>query len=135
MEYKKENKKILLISLLVLLLGIGLGVLSTPLNDFGLYWADAEAIIETLVLFPLAIFLISLILLFSHSELIVFSWIRFAKYYLPVAAFLVIITSSDRGGWISIGPDRESMIWFTSTLFFLISLIIIAVKSWKLRKG
>ncbi|MBI5817012.1 MAG: hypothetical protein HZB09_01150 [Candidatus Yonathbacteria bacterium] len=30
--------------------------------------------------------------------------------------------------------DKEVMSWFTSVLFLFISLIIIGIKSWKLRK-
>lgn len=75
----------------------------------------------------------------SLSSEVFNSWKKFAKYYLPIAAVLIVtdILFSSRGsGWgVSTNFDTELTTWWLAGIFFVVSLIIIAVKSWKLRKG
>ncbi|MEK7520288.1 MAG: hypothetical protein AAB581_03555 [Patescibacteria group bacterium] len=92
--------------------------------------------LEPLFFFSIAIFTISIILYFLREE-IFHSWARFTKWYLPLAAILIVFVADSRGGlFIGFGGgfDREGMVWFTAGLFFIISLILIIYKSLKLRR-
>lgn len=97
--------------------------------------AANESIALSFILFTPSIFLISPILVFTHEE-VFHSWKKFALGYLPVAAIILFITAGESGGGIGAARiDGEIISWFLSGLFLFISLIIIAVKSWKLREG
>ena len=140
--YRSKIKHIFIYSFVIFLLAIALGVILTKnyteIRSIGYDLTHVlDSLIQTLGLFSLVIFVTSIILFFLREQ-IFHSWLRFAKWYLPIATLLILI-SSDSGGGLFIGfgggYDREGMIWFTSGLFLIISLILIAVKSWKLRKA
>ncbi|OGF94003.1 hypothetical protein A2Y47_01355 [Candidatus Giovannonibacteria bacterium RIFCSPLOWO2_12_43_8] len=84
-----------------------------------------------------AIFVFSLILL-TLGEEILRSWLRFVKYFIPIA-FLIIIFSPRGDGGMGPGfggfPDKETMTYWLTTIFSLVSIILIAVKSWRLGKN
>jgi hypothetical protein len=86
----------------------------------------------TLSLFGLAVFVLFLILSLM-KEAVFQSWWKFAKWYLGIAAVLIVITPGTGGGGLFIGMgggyDREGMIWFTAGLFFIISIILIIKKA------
>ena len=90
-----------------------------------------------LLLFSVVFFLLSIIFFFLHEE-IFHSWAKFAKIYLPMAAFLIIISafSNQDGGW-GVGADFDSELttWWLAGIFFVASIGIIAWQSWKLRKN
>lgn len=92
--------------------------------------------IQESVIFLGTIFIVSLILLFVREETFR-SWVKFAKWYIPIAALLILLAAGTFSGG-SYGPsydlDAEGMSILTAALFLLISIAIIAVKSWKLRK-
>lgn len=92
---------------------------------------------ETLALYMLefSFFIaLSLSLLYLLREEIFRSWLRFTKWYLPPATIAVIISSGSHGGW-GIGnifaPEFVTM--WSAGLFFIISLFLIAYKSYRLR--
>jgi len=68
-----------------------------------------------------------LLLFFSDSYFIV--WFRFAKYYLPIAAFLIIFSPTTDSSIF--GFDKEFMSWFLSGLFLVVSIIIIFYKHFR----
>ncbi|MFA5830248.1 MAG: hypothetical protein WC878_00285 [Candidatus Paceibacterota bacterium] len=81
--------------------------------------------------------LFSFILLFLKEESFQL-WQNFAVVWIPLSLLLIVISPAQSdcffgSGFICNGFDREGMIWFTAGIFFIVSLIIIAVKSWKLR--
>lgn len=86
----------------------------------------------TLSLFSLAILFLMILLAFMKEEVFQ-SWWKFAKWYLGIAAALIVITPGTGGGGLFIGMgggyDREGMIWFTAGLFFIISIILIIKKA------
>ncbi len=135
-----EHKKIRFISILSLSgLGTGLILLYSPVWG----WCEKSTFCDTsfldegigqpLILFSLSISLLSIILYFLREE-VFRSWARFAKWYLSASVVLLVLGSNQHGGYISGGlNDRESMTWFLAGLFFVISLFLIATKSWKLR--
>ncbi len=94
---------------------------------------------ETLALYMLAFsfsaaFSLS-ILYFLHEE-VFRSWFRFAKWYISLATIAVILSNGSHGGW-GIGNifAPEFVIMWSAGLFFVISLVFIMIKSWKLRKA
>jgi hypothetical protein len=94
-----------------------------------------EMIGVTLGMFSLATFLPMIFLSFMRDEVFT-AWWKFARIYIPIA--LVLIAISDGGGMLGGlgaggGYDREGMIWFTSGLFFIISMILIPLKFRKYR--
>jgi hypothetical protein len=87
---------------------------------------------QSLGFYSMGIFMLFLLLSFM-KEAVFQSWWRFAKWYLGIAAALIVITPGTGGGGLFIGMgggyDREGMIWFTSGLFFIISIILITKKA------
>ena len=137
MKYK--NKMMGIITILIILSGLSFfafGETADSFYDWVNRFLDAEAVFQTMFFFPAIISFFSLLLLFCKEQ-IFRSWLRFTKYYLPIALLLILTSSSGGGGMfaggLGTGFDREGMIWFTAGLFFVISVIMIAIKSWKLR--
>jgi len=132
MNHKKKVKKIFLISLAILIISL---ISEYIVDYYKLYYKFETDILQALFFFPLFLVILSTVLFFTREQ-VFRSWLRFAKWYLPIAAILILI-SSDTGGGLFIGfgggYDREGMIWFTAGLFLIISLLLIATKSWKLR--
>jgi len=89
---------------------------------------------DPLFLTSLSLSIIFLILLFT-KEAVFNSWKKFGIWYIPLAAVLIFLAPSSSGGSFgySMGFDREAVSMFTSALFLIISLLIIAIKSWRLR--
>jgi len=94
----------------------------------------AELWAEPLFFGSLSLFIILLILLFT-KEAVWNAWKKFGIWYIPLTAFLIFIAPSSSGGSFgySMGFDREAVTMFLSAIFLVISLLIIAIKSWKLR--
>lgn len=138
MEYKK---KLLLVTILSLA-GVvtGLLLIYSPLWD----WCEKssncdasildEVVAQPLVLFSFSVFLVSALLYFLREE-IFRSWLRFAKWYLPLAGIAILLSRRSHGGWgyPNIFATEIVAMW-TAGLFFLISLILIIYKSLKLRR-
>ena len=91
----------------------------------------SEAISQPLGLFSLFIGFLSLAIFFLREE-IFHAWIKFARIYLPIAILLILWAPSSDSSLFPL--DKEVMSLVTSVLFLFISLLIIGIKSWKLRK-
>ena len=92
-----------------------------------------ESIALFLILLPSSLLLVSLTLLFTREE-VFHSWKKFVIVYLPIATILLFITAGESGGGIGLARiDGEIISWFLSGLFLIISLLIIGIKSWRLR--
>ena len=86
-----------------------------------------------LVLFPiLPLFLFSLITYKMRDE-IYQSWFRFAMWWIPLSMFSILIAPSYSSDWM-FPIDKGRVAFFSSLVFTLISLILIAYKSFSLRK-
>lgn len=132
MEYKKKIKKLFFVSL-VLSIADFLFVYSRYFED--LYnrtylFYDLEGAFISIFFFSAIIVFLSFILFFLHEQIFL-SWWKFTGIYLPVVAVLILISPGTSGGLMPI--DAEIVTWWLSGLFLFISLVIIAVKSWKLR--
>ena len=109
----------------------------TPEQEQGKYLTDIdcsvflnESTILPIFFFTAALSIIYFVLLFS-SVSSYHAWKKFAIIYIPIAAMLILLSSSTSGG---IDPiDREIVTWWTAGLFLVISLGIIIYK--KLKPG
>ena len=59
-------------------------------------------------------------------------WLRFAKWWVPLAIIAIIIAPSEIPGTFSV-PVKGPVAIVSSGAFLVISLIIIFYKSWKLK--
>ncbi len=123
-----KNVKIFIgFSLALLVLTFFLGVSLDYYN-----FLDAE-LGEPLYRMSVAIFIPLLVLLFASQSTA--AWLRFARWWLPLSIFLILITPTSSNTWMPLySVDKEMVTWITAVLFTLISLTIIAVKSFSLRK-
>lgn len=82
--------------------------------------------------------IISFILLFLKKQIFT-TWRKFAIYFIAISAIWIIIApegcGSGFGGFGGCVFDKETTAMFTAGLFLVISLLLIALKSWKLRKS
>ena len=90
---------------------------------------------QPLVFLFLSLILIFFIFIFTNPQVFT-TWKKFAIPYIAISALILIFASDSGGSWGvgSIIDDREGISIILSILFFVISLILIAVKSWRLRK-
>lgn len=61
------------------------------------------------------------------------AWRLLTIIYLPTAIILIALTPQSSGNIINI--DREIVTWWLSIGFVIISLVLIAYKSWQLRRN
>ncbi|MDD5463584.1 MAG: hypothetical protein PHP62_00360 [Candidatus Moranbacteria bacterium] len=124
------------IPLIIAIIGIAVGyVLLNPVK-FGIcqstYYSNGHtgcfdeikdqigAVVE---LFSIALFVVSVPLLFSSKEVLI-SWFKFARIWLPVALFFTAI-SSPHTGVLSSPGSRVWAVFFFLVVFLIISFVII----------
>lgn len=155
---KQNHKKIIFaffgvsLAITVLLFLWGPAISSFVCNNenyysfFGATHADSstcdngiEGIFVAILALSFTLFLVSLVLFFVNRETFI-TWATFAVFTLPFLVFIILyfILSAKWGyGGIGVGINDSEAISIISIslaiLFFLVSLLIIIVKSWKLR--
>ncbi len=138
---KLTKGKVLSISILisiVLLIADNLGntKLCTTIGylDGNIYpCMDVLYLIELMFLSFLPITIFSLIT-YPLREETFRSWLRFAKWWVPMSMLLVLITPDGQsGGYMPSLIDKQVVAFLTSAVFIIISLIIVLYKSIKLR--
>jgi uncharacterized membrane protein required for colicin V production len=125
------RKKMLVLSVLSLV-GFLIGVILTSAYGAGLcgeirYCFDPydETIGQPLGIFSMVIFILSIIFLFIHEQIFT-SWLRFAKYYIPISLVLIFLSPITAVG---IGAfDQELVTWWLAGIFFVASIGIIFFK-------
>ena len=150
-----NHKKILSALMVASFLALGVGyVFSEPLK-FGIcepayyeYYSDKEDkdkwchsafdenIPEPLLWSFLPLLFITLTLFFVRREIFL-AWAKFAGIAFPLMLGVLLYTHNNipvSGGWIGGPTDDQLATVFLPPLFAIISLLIIGVKSWKLRK-
>ena len=131
------KKKLLWVSLVLTVMGFlttGLTMLKFWCGEGNYVCWDKFDFFGNLTLIFLPVFILSLITFWMREE-VFRAWLRFAYWWIPLTILLVLMTK-DRSGGFGI-PDivtRESISMIFSTLFLLISLILITYKSFSLRK-
>ncbi|MCK9351202.1 MAG: hypothetical protein WCT49_00895 [Candidatus Paceibacterota bacterium] len=87
-----------------------------------------------LVALWMVVLMFFLVALYFLKEAIFLSWRKFAVWYLPIVlAFTFLIGGGSNGFNPGYGFDTESLTFFFSGLFALVSVILIIYKSIKLR--
>jgi hypothetical protein len=134
MEYKKTIKYILIFSITGIFLGLAISNLidAASCSNYDFCSGIQDVIGVPMFLFSVLIFFLSVLLYFLQKE-IFYSWFRFSKRYIPLS-FLAIFLSlySSRGDWLN--PfETEFLTWVLAGVFFFVSVILIFVKSLKLR--
>ena len=94
---------------------------------------DAKIVAEPLFFFLAALVPVFIILIFTKQQVFT-TWKKFAIPYLIISAIILLIPSGGMGGFMGGGPDNEFFTIMLSGLFLIISILIIAIKSYKLRK-
>lgn len=98
-----------------------------------LFPAPTIDIVQIVFFFSVPIILISAILLFLKEQVIK-TWLKFSIIFLPIViALIIVMARGTYGTFISI--DEKSASVFFAVIFLITSLLIIAIKSFKLRKG
>ncbi len=133
MNYKKQI--LLLFSISILWILFGIIVLCQPTDPNWMCQKDPPELVQATTLFFFAFFPLC-VLLYFLKEAAYLSWRKFALRYLLVVA-VILMLSANNGGGNGFNPgygfDTESLTFFFSGLFFLVSLLLIIIKSWKLR--
>jgi hypothetical protein len=135
------KKNILLMSGVLSVIALSLNYIGTDVlcswfgGDTACMRQWASFIMNFLPIFPLFFFSL---LTYKMREEIYQSWFRFARWWTPLSMFLILIMPSDTGGGgfgpqISLGKGDVALV--TSFFFVLISGILIAYKSFTLKKG
>ncbi len=130
------KKNILIVSVLGLISVVGLLFLTTILSSECAYWdgwSKVRPCIDiALTLTPLVALLPLSLIFFFIKEEIFHTWVRFAKWWILLSMFVILVSPEETGGWISL-PIKGSIALVSFALLVVVSLILIAYKSYKLR--
>ena len=138
----RDRQLPLIISVILLIMGIGIvfpdkiGICNAENWDCILKFPIFE-LGRPLIIGSFFLVFISIVTLFLRQEVFK-TWSKFAMVAIPLGAILIALTpvqsSSGAIAGLGIGEDRESVTWIASIVFLVISLLIVAIKSYKLRK-
>jgi len=81
------------------------------------------------IIAPIVFFAYILIHLYQTQRIVFNSWLRFSKYYLPIAALLIVFSPTTAVG-IG-GFDKELVTWWLAGIFFVVSLGIVLFRRGK----
>lgn len=69
--------------------------------------------------------------LFFVNDAVFKKWLRFSIAWFVLAAILITLAPEYRGGWLGIGPEKESVSIWASVLFVILSIAKLSWDSWK----
>ena len=118
----------------VLLLGclvFGWGYLVTQ-NDNLDGWYNAYT--DPSMFLSLSLIFVSVIMFFV-DDTIFRKWLYFTILWLVLTVIFIFLAPEYQGGWLGIGPEKESVSIRMSILFVILSLVNIAWDSWKIRRS
>lgn len=138
MNHKNKIYGILITSVIAISISL---VLALP-EKFGLcakndinclhsYIDNFNEIIQVIFFLSIPVVIISFVLLFLREQ-VFNAWSKFAVIFLPVAVILIIITPTTKKTIIDF--DKESVTLLLASIFLITSLLIIFIKSFKLRR-
>ncbi|KKP68366.1 MAG: hypothetical protein UR66_C0006G0067 [Candidatus Moranbacteria bacterium GW2011_GWE1_35_17] len=114
---------------------VGSGIIYDVYFCFSKYNSDClfvsyrDSIIEPLFIFSVALFIVS-VFLFLIKDTIFIKWLKFAIGWAVVSLFFISATPVYPGGFLD--PDREQVSIWMSSLFLIISLILIVI--WQVKE-
>ncbi len=101
-------------------------------NNTCIYSFPVFTLGHPLFFLSLSIFAISIVLYFVRDEIFK-AWGKFAAVFIPLSIVLVYLAPIQSSDWI-FPLDKKLAASLLARLFFLLSLLIIAIKSGRLRK-
>lgn len=137
MGYKKKIYYILVASVILAIISLILALpeysglcreLDSACIDAYIYRYDA--LTTSLLIFSACLFSISIILLFLREQIFL-AWSKFSIIFFPIAVVLITMTPTTSGTLV--GFDKESATLWLAIAFLIASILIIAIKSFKLR--
>lgn len=139
---KKYNLIISILSLLGMIIGYSLTVYPEKLgvcNIGDIICIDNNPLIfglgYPLVVISFFVFVVSITLFFVSDE-IWRSWFKFSSWYLPLSVIAIALFPSQTHNLFLTDPfDKKFASLLLSIIFLLLSLLLIALKSYKLRKN
>ncbi|TSC70873.1 MAG: Uncharacterized protein G01um101470_776 [Parcubacteria group bacterium Gr01-1014_70] len=132
MQGNKNNLVVFFLLLVIFLIGLALVFPKSFSLCDGVFecrdkYGEYENMGAMLALFAPVMFLVFLVVNSYYKARGVFnSWLRFSKYYLPIAAVLIFLMPAVDSSIF--GFDKEFMTWLLAGIFFLSSLGIIIFK-------
>jgi hypothetical protein len=131
MNYKKQILLLFAISIFWILFDIF--ILCQPTDPNWTCQKNPSGWTQISFLFCFVFFIFSIPLYF-FKEAVYLAWRKFALWYLPIVAVLILSAGGGSNGFNpGYGMDTESLTFFFSGLFAFISLVLIIYKSIKLR--
>lgn len=138
MNYKTKIYWILTVSVITSLISL---ILALPEN-FGLcskndivclhnYIDNFNEIIQVIFIFSIPIIIVSFILLFLREQ-VFNTWLKFSIIFLLIAIVLIAMAPTVNGTLI--GFDKETTTLWLATIFMIVSLLIVVIKSLHLRR-
>jgi len=113
----------------ILVFSVAVLVLSLILDNYNVWdYSITDPLVNLAIGVTLASFLS-----YVSDERVQRSWKRLAVWLIPTMLVITYITPSDADNLLSGVTGREPVSIALSAIFFLVSLILIAYKSWKLR--
>ena len=97
---------------------LGYGYLVTEIEKLNLYNKNIDA----LLLLSLSLLLVSPFLFFIQDKTF-FLWLKLTLIWFSLAFFFVALSPDYRGGWLGIGPTKESVSLSMGGIFFLGSFL------------
>ena len=120
----RKNIPVLIILVCVTLATISLGVCYGGVESVCAPGKNENTAIF-IILFSISTALSNIPLAFL-SPSVFSSWFHFSKYYLPIAALLIILSPVSDGSLL--GFDKEFISWFLAGTFFVVSMVLIVYK-------
>lgn len=105
----------------------GWGYLAAYVDSFD-NWYNSYT--DSSLFLSLSLLIVSLTLFFI-SDSVFKKWLRFAIIWIVLAVMFIILSPEYQGGWLGLGPEKESVSIWMSSLFVIISLVKIA---WDVRR-
>jgi hypothetical protein len=141
MSYKKIIGGLFIVSLVLAVAGF---ILANPVSvgicneiEYTCRSLVVNTVFSVWVL-SLSLAIISFVLLFLRKEIFHTWGIYFASWFIPMSAYLIYLAPSNCGGGFGIMGgclvDREFTTLFMAGTFLIISILIIAIKSYKLHQ-
>ena len=113
--------------------GLAISILLNYMRAFGISYSVYKIIVEPLFFVSSSLLIVALFLLFVRDQIFI-AWLTFAKWWIPLTIVLIVISPTDGSGafFPAFSSKELTSIWMSS-LFVVISLILITYKHFTLK--
>lgn len=96
------------------------------------YGVCMDIIFDLIMLFvPIILLFIFSLITYSMKENVFQSWWKFARIWIPISMFAILISPSNSHNWM-FPVEKGTVAFFSSALFLIISLILITI--WQIKE-